>query len=69
MFLCLRSSLRSKLAVGLDSVTRNYAYALFIFSHLGPEVKSTRSPENNGKVLTFTDMVQRQLQLPRIHWT
>ena len=32
MFLCLRSSLRSKLALGVDSVTRNYVYALFVFA-------------------------------------
>ena len=67
MFLCLRSSLRSKLALGVDSVTRNYVYALFVFAW--PEAESTRRPKNSGKVLTFTDMVQRQLQLSGIHLT
>ena len=32
MFLCLRSSLQSKLALGVDSVTRNYLNALFVFA-------------------------------------
>lgn len=51
MFLCLRSLLRSKLALGVDSVTRNYLYALFVFSW--PRGREYPPPEKQWQSFNF----------------